>query len=169
MSPDGAELAVTNYDGILNVVNVSTGRLRLNVKAWPDFGISICWSPDGRMIASGEAAKAQVRNPVTGIIETPYDPSAIKIWSALTGVLISELKATLPEGSIRYLQFSPDSAFLISNQRDGFLRVWRAADMKLVQTVSTDGRADFMSFSPSGQYLAVTRRDSVLIFAWPKS
>lgn len=167
LSPAGSELATANYDGTISIYDVESGNLRLNFKASPDGPQSLAWAPDGRTIAWGEAGSVSRLNEKTGKIENSNHRAWIRLFDPDTGRMTAETKVDIGLIQVEYLAFSRDSSRLLSNQQDGVLRVWDARDLNLVKTISTSGHADFISFSPSGRYLAVSRRDSVLVFEWP--
>lgn len=159
LSPNGSEVAIANYDGTIDVINVATGTPRVTFQAWspPTYGLSICWSPNGKFIAAGSYG---INGPPAA------DYSALKIWDPKTGLLLSQLKTNIGDYQVKYLAISPDSAYLVSNQQDGVLHIWDTKTLDPISTISTGGQADFISFSPSGRYLAVSRRDAALVFDW---
>jgi WD40 repeat protein len=167
LSPSGNELATANYDGTISIYDVDSGDLRLNFKVSPDYPDSIAWAPNGRAIATGESGSVPRLNQKTGKVEDSNHKAWIRLFDPNTGNMTAETKVDIGIFQIKFLAFSIDSSRLLSNQQDGVLRVWDAKDLSLVKSISTRGKADFFAFSPSGRYLAVSRRDSVLIFEWP--
>jgi WD40 repeat protein len=167
LNPAGSELATANYDGTVSIYDVDTGNLRLNFKVSPDYPDSIAWAPNGRAIATGESGSVPRLNQKTGKVEDSNHKAWVRSFDPATGAMTAETKSDIGIFQIKFLVYSKDSSQLLSNQQDGALRVWDATDLKLLNTISTRGKADFFNFSPSGRYLAVSRRDSVLIFEWP--
>ena len=96
--------------------------------------LSLAWSPDGRLIASGGVDAA----------------GAIYIWDARTG---ESLPILYHRSSIHFLEWLPDGKQLISADEDGMLRLWdveRGGQLGY-WALEGDGRA---LWSPDGTRLA---------------
>jgi WD40 repeat protein len=104
--------------------------------------LSVAWSPDGTVLASGGKE------------------TAISVWLANTGELLQLLRRR-PEGrsdwqrGITSLAFSPDGQLLASGGEDGLISLWGLQNGKLIRTLR--GHTDpvhSVGFGPNGQLLA---------------
>lgn len=104
ISPDGNTLVSGSYDGILKLWDLSTGKLSSTFKIGKVNDLAI--SPDGQLLAS---------------IHQNY---AILIWELKSGKLQAELSG-YPDEFVR-VHFSPDGQTLLSQSKDGIIRVWQS-------------------------------------------
>ncbi|MEW6495299.1 MAG: serine/threonine protein kinase, partial [Cyanobacteriota bacterium] len=104
ISPDGNTLVSGSYDGILKFWNLGTGELRSTFKIGKVNDLAI--SPDSQLLAS---------------IHQNY---AILIWDIKSGKLLAELSG-YPDEFVN-VHFSPDGQTLLSQSRDGIIRVWQS-------------------------------------------
>ena len=103
------------------------------------------FSPDGRLIATGEDSVANGK----GIL---------KIWSAVNGdLLVGPLRH--PD-DVKSVAFSPDSSWLVTACVDGTARVWSVAEGKelLAPLRHSDG-VTAVAISPDGQLIATASSD----------
>ena len=147
-SPDGSMLASCSMDGTIVLWDVPSrktpaGRhgdrplhLLRRVLAGHQAGVrSICWSPDGRTLASGS------------------DDWTVKLWNASSG----RCRATL-EGhafDVFAVCFSPDGRMLASASRGGELKLWDVETQRGLADLETEYTSVFsVCFSPDGLRLA---------------
>ena len=90
---------------------------------------SLAVSPDGRLIASGDAAEA------------------IKIWEAITDEEIHSSAG--PSGVIRSVAFSPDGSRLAGVTGFGRVMIWDAKNG--TELMNLNGGGSFVAFSSEGQ------------------
>jgi WD40 repeat protein len=100
-SPSGRELACGGLDGAF-IWSIEAGAM---TKELPIRWVrSVDWSPDGKMIATGD------------------DSGALKLWDCATGNLIREMPH---HGDwVFAVAFSKDGKWLASGSSDGTARVW---------------------------------------------
>lgn len=113
-------------------------------------GGPVALSPDGRLLATGGAAKVA------------------RVWDVQTGLLVRELKGPGPavtersfgpdstyevEDRITSLAFDPEGKRLATTGEDGFVRLWSIADGRLLDS-HEDGYVVYgAAFSPAGDRL----------------
>ena len=97
--------------------------------------LSVAFSPDGRVLASGG-----------------HD-SRVRLWDVERGTLLAELQGHTAE--VHAVAFSPDGGWLASAGRPGEIRVWDWREGR--QVALLQGHADVvrgLAFSPKGGWLA---------------
>lgn len=134
-SPDGNLMASADVDGRIHVWEAASGQPKLSWQAHNDFAWGLCFSPDGRTIASGSV----------------HD-SLIKLWDVQTGQLLRQ-----PFQIIRMswaVQFSPDGKQLAIAEEEGFLELWDVeTGTRLAFLEGHSGIVQSVAFSPDGQWL----------------
>jgi WD40 repeat protein/predicted Ser/Thr protein kinase len=145
-SPDGTKLASTGKDGVLRLWDAVTGKLShvLEAQGPPVAGQTVCFSPDGRWLASGN-----------------YLNNQVLIWSLQE----SRPVLALGEGRSRSMgtwtcAFSPDAKVLVA-AGDG-LRAWELVarpagagepTLGARELFAESGHARNLQFHPSGKWL----------------
>jgi eukaryotic-like serine/threonine-protein kinase len=126
------------------------------VRAIPDAGHSVVFSPDGKHLATCTEQPVQIMGR-TGIVG-----GALHVLDAETGAVV--WTAPVDQWSERELQYSPDGKRLASsNGRSGEVRIRDAASGKLLQTLR--GHKDAVSclaFSADGKRLATGGADTAV-------
>jgi WD40 repeat protein len=107
LSADGKTVAAGMRYGAVKTWDVSSGRLRLNVRAHRGDVWALAYSPDGKLLASGDGDWNR--------------PSAVKMWDAATGEARGELPHT---GEVLCVAFSADGKRIAAGSWDRTVRVW---------------------------------------------
>ncbi|MBN1508053.1 MAG: protein kinase [Sedimentisphaerales bacterium] len=190
-SPDGTAIVIGVADGHLQVVDLARGKTRFNIpEAHPESIVSVAWSPDGSIIASGsgwlggpikswEAASGRELEPLEGhtswiselVFSTDgqclYSASGdqtVRIWDVGQHQCLATLRGSRHE--VLGLALSPDGTTLASGCKDGVVSFWSAlprTDEKQPRLIRL-GQYSWPAFAPDGRILAVPRRGTVSLF-----
>ena len=98
-----------------------------------DFIDSVCYSPDGKYIASSSEDKT------------------IKIWEVETGRELRTLSGHSDE--VYSVCYSPDGKYTASSSWDS-IKLWEVATGECIKTLSGNGGAYSLCYSPDGRYVA---------------
>lgn len=131
-SPLGNLLACGDERGNVQLLEVSTGRVRSDFKSTGYAGANFAFSPDESLLAHS--------------LENPFK---IQVWSTLD----AKLQVELTTRAINGLQFSPDGKLLIGSSERG-IEIWSIADRALVASLAHSTRVTGIDVSADGRTLA---------------
>ena len=137
-SADGAMLAATARDleaGTIWLCDRETGRLRSTLREHFRFVTSMCFSRDGKTLATASADRT------------------VRLWNATTG----KLRATLPAHNAETVSvaFSPDGKSLLTAGADNTVKIWATSGDRLYGEFRNGGDDGMdiskLGFSPDGR------------------
>ena len=135
--PTGATVATVSYDKLVQVWDVSDGKLLTTFSGHAGNPLSVAFSPDGRLLASGGM------------------DDSIKIWDVHSSELVRTLEGHTDD--VRSVSFLPDGRLLASKGRDGSIRLWDCATWTPAGVIAEPGASVWMprlAFHPSQPLLA---------------
>jgi WD40 repeat protein len=136
LSPDGALVATSGYDGMVRLWEASTGKLVRVLVGHDSYSYGMAFSSDGRYLAS------------TGSFDY-----TVRIWEAATGLPVKVLKG-LKDAPV-VVAWSPDGSLLAAGTiESGYVHLWRVGPGTPLQTRSFGKTIVSLAFSPDGQTLA---------------
>jgi tetratricopeptide (TPR) repeat protein/Tol biopolymer transport system component len=126
--------------GEVKVWDAGTGQETLTLKGHTELVRSVCYSPDGRRIASGNQDRT------------------VKVWDAHTGQQALSLKGHT--AFVNSVCFSPDGRRIASASEDRTVKVWDAATgQEILSLKGHTGRVNSACFSPDGRRIASGSED----------
>ena len=149
-SPDGTRIAVAGSIGVW-IYNAHTGEELALFTGHTEPVLSVAFSPDGKIVASGASRKWNWWRA----------DSEIRLWDADTGEHLATLTrppeiaqkgAGIEQLDVWELAFSPDGKTLASASSDGAVRLW---DIETGQyrTIAEGTFVPSVAFSPDGKTL----------------
>lgn len=150
---------------VVSIWDANTGKVFVKSSIHPDqlsapvYHPKLNWSPDGNQIAYQTYRSLSLRGD--------YFETTIWIWDGQTG----EQKACTPHpGTSVYLQWSPDSRFIVSRSNPGLhipliISIWDVQTGKATLTSRCDKVPDYAFWSPKGRYIAF-RGDDGIVKVW---
>lgn len=137
-SPDGTKVVFSDKGRGINVLDLQNGKILTEAKYHP--GAMVCFSPDGKIFASGG-----------------HDQLVI-LWDATTGEKLKELFGH--NHHITALKFSPDGKYLFSSSTDQTIIMWEVNTGKKIMVFGGNSwQTTHVSFSPDGKYLVCSGND----------
>jgi len=113
-SPEGDRLAVGDYSGRIRILDWAGNRLLVDIPAHHQQIMSLAYSPDGKLLASGSG----------------YSADDIRLWNPATGQPAGSLAGHT--SWIPVLQFSGDGRRLLSGSADQTIGIWDVPARRLI-------------------------------------
>lgn len=143
-SPDGATLAVLDWDNDLSLFEINSGQRRAQFPTTKSQVSCMEFSVDARWIALG------------------CQDDTVRLWDTLHGAMTHILVGH--RGVVSALAFSPDRKLLASAGMDGMIRLWNLADGKEFGHLQGHrGHVNALAFSADSRRLASAGRDATVI------
>ena len=151
-APDGQTLASGSEDYTTKIWDASSGELKRTLGGHMGQVHSLAFAPDGKILASGS-----------------WD-NTVKLWGTVSGELQLSLTHHAPDhkekghsGALRSVAHSPDGLTLASSSDDHTIKLWGAANGKLLRTLEGHtGGISTVAFSPDGNTLASGSNDKTI-------
>lgn len=182
-SPDGRTIATADLNGTMQWWDTNTGK---NIKTFTRYigsgHPSIQYSPNGNLIATGDAIMPDLWDANTGkflrtiyghesygtftfspdgdILATASTDSTARLWDVDTGENIKTL--TGHNGRAYPLIYSPDGNTFVTHDDGGALRIWNADTGNQLKTLGGDAyKFRWFLYSPDGKTLATHFNDTI--------
>lgn len=184
LAPQERTLAVARTDGSLQIYDVESGTLLRSLDSGATSAFAVAYSPDGRLLAASAGNEIRVyeagswrmvrrylglRLPAVklawstdGSLLAAAVGSIIRVWNVPTNKFVHDLKGhTL---AVSRLAFAKGN-LLASAGFDPQIRFWDAGRGTSRGTLAAGGGPGALSFSASGQQLAVADASS-MVWVW---
>jgi len=193
-SPDGRRVLTTSYHFTANAGNgdnttelwdAGTGR---SVAVLRGVGTSAAFSPDGRLVATGDASggvrlwDARTGRPAATLkghtdfisdvrfspdgryIVTASSDDTARLWDARTDRTVAVLRGH--KTGVASVQFSPDGRLIATTSDDGTTRLWDAPSGRPRATLRVDASSllNLAAFSPDSRYIATLNADKARVW-----
>jgi WD40 repeat protein/class 3 adenylate cyclase/tRNA A-37 threonylcarbamoyl transferase component Bud32 len=194
-SPDGKTLASASgwgYDPAIWLWDIDARRARKKLSVNARYVHSLAYSPDGKLLASGNWDKtvslwnaatlerlpdlagynawvsSVAFSPDGKILATASADQTVRLWEVGTWRLTATLKGHLYE--VQTLAFSPDGKSLATGSKDGGVKLWSAAQNRGETTrLPLPTNLAYRRFSPDGHAFVTMTRDGTITLWDPAS
>jgi WD40 repeat protein len=177
-SGDGAYVASSSWDDTIRLWEVPGGPEVATFRASDVDLNGIDFSPDGSLLASGEAIWEVDTQQVVHVLERSIQTGAVafspdgstlavasvalpvRLWDVASGQVVRTLEGQA--GDVAFsIVFSPDGGLLAAGMHGGRVRLWEAASGHLAGTLEYGNDHDVhdVAFSPDGRLLASAGTD----------
>jgi WD40 repeat protein/uncharacterized caspase-like protein len=131
-SPSGKEIVIGDkYTGNFKLIDAASGREILRFQGSESAILSVAFSPDGKLLASG------------------HEKNGAKIWDVASGRLLFDLVGH--SGGVYSVAFTPDGKQLLTASFDKSIRVWDVATGKVIRSLTGASAWQFLkNFTGSG-------------------
>ena len=147
ITPPGNVVATGGLRPTITIWNTESGKEVRRLKSAGAIR-SICFSPDGMMLAAG--------------VDFGEEGNHVQVWDTATWKLRGTLKGhggrkgPFEGGNIESLAFSSDTRKLASGSWDRTVRIWDVAELAHIKTLKYEGHVIAVDISPDGGDLVTT-------------
>lgn len=184
ISPDGKTFAGSSFSEVL-LFGIDDGKLKKTINGHDGWIYSICYSPDGKLLATGSTDMTAIiwnietgrqikilKGHKAGIHIVKFSPDGktiatgsadgmIKLWNAETGKEIISIQKN--KNIIKTIAFSPCGRFLLSSGTDKTIKVWQSVNgCEICSRPAGDAIINEISLSPDGKFLAACGEDKYI-------
>jgi RNA polymerase sigma factor (sigma-70 family) len=132
----GRDTKVAGLQGGVRLFDPSTGKATRTIRGHKDMAVSMAFSPDGKLLATGGS----------------QNDNDVRLWDVATGKELRRIETGI---GVHAVAFSPDGKLLASGQGEGRIVLWDVATGKEARAMKGDvGGAAALAFSPDGRFLA---------------
>jgi WD40 repeat protein len=134
ISPDGAFIVYTRWDGTIRVLDPATGQQQLTLAGHSNAVLDCAVSPDAAFIVSASR------------------DGTLKLWDPASGRELRTLAGHTDE--VECCAVSPDGAYIVSGGLDNTIKLWDPATGRELQTLAGhNSQVTDCAVSPDGSYL----------------
>ena len=187
-SPDWQTFAKEGKDNTVELWDLHTNTLKTTFEGYKKSVNSVAFSPDGKMLASGDGAGAiwlwdiatgkhkRILTPHKSVNEVTFSldgqtimsrrNSDFRLWDITTGALKARLKDTT---GIYNIGFNPDGTILYGTNAGtsrGELRLWDPDTGKIKMRLGTASSHPPPIYSPDGKTIASARWSDYTVHLW---
>lgn len=150
-SPDGRFLAVGSTDGVVTVMDASTGDVVRTLEEHTAEVRDVTFSPDSDLLASTSLS------------------GEVIVWETLTGEVVMDVIPS--EVPVYDIVWSPDETMVATGDAEGILRIWEVqSGTELRQfTIGEEGQTiSDLIWSPDGKIIAAASEVDVTLLGLPE-
>lgn len=173
-SENGALVASSSEDMKIKLWDVQSGHEIHTFHMTSIDMMDITFSPDGNLLASGEAiwdleSKKELHtiergshlpasvafSPDGSFLAVALFDQPIKLWDVSSGQVAISFEEHADNRAV-HIEFSPDGTLLAAGLKDGTVRLWDVSSREVIQTFRYSGESDIhdIAFSPDSRFLA---------------
>lgn len=136
-SADGKRIAIGDGNGGLTICDSSTFKPVHELRGHIGGISALAWTPDGKMLASGNAWGAGA--------------ASLRVWDTETGKPIAAWMMMDQNTNVNCVAWSPDQKILVSGHADGTIQICRLGEKEPVRWKTEQSSVSSVGWSPDGK------------------